>query len=171
VTGLTHPIIFSVVYRFRTDLTFQGLMPYYFQVLYPGRALELNWCVWDNMCVPSEYFDPRLEQPVGTCYSLQAVCENCSSRPITEIGLIHFTECGKPWRCQKPDQNSCCWNFHNAWFKTRSAMEQEWGRSGAGPSTFEMGLFLGYCSSYGSVGYHSLAKTCGSPTPQSGWFS
>ena len=30
-------------------MTIQGLLPYYYEHLHPGRAVELNRCVYNNM--------------------------------------------------------------------------------------------------------------------------
>jgi hypothetical protein len=38
--------------------------------------------------------------PVGECYAQQESCEDCRNRPVTDVGLIHFTNCLKPWTCQ-----------------------------------------------------------------------
>jgi hypothetical protein len=147
-------------------MTFQGLMPYYFHVLHPGRALELNWCVWNNMCSPS--YDTKKNDPnYRECFTQQENCEDCRLRPIEEIGLIHFTFCQKPWLCHsqgtESDEDNLCRSFHHAWFKTRSAMEISWGRSGNGTSDFKYNHFLGYCSAHGKHGYQSIQKPYGRP--------
>jgi hypothetical protein len=150
-------------------MTFQGLMPYYFQILHPGRALELNWCVWNNMCSPTRDKGPKEQDPIGKCFTQQDDCENCRARPIEEIGLIHFTVCQKPWLCQLHEKedvsHTLCRAFHHEWFKARAAMELSWGRSGKGPSAdYHVDHFLGYCKSYGSNGYQKLEKPYGLPT-------
>jgi hypothetical protein len=60
-------------------------MPYYFHVLHPGRALELNWCVWNVN-------NGGVHDRSGECDKRQEICEECRVRPIEDIGLIHFNE-------------------------------------------------------------------------------
>ena len=150
-------------------MTFQGLIPYYYQILQPGRALELNWCVWDNMGSPSR--DKNKHDPIGKCFTLQENCEECRSRPITEIALIHFTVCQKPWLCQLHEkdvlEHRLCHDFHHEWFKARSAMEIAWGRSGTGIGNYHNDHFYGYCTSHGAHGYQSIQKPFGFPIQQS----
>ena len=149
-------------------MTFQGLMPYYFQILYPDRALELNWCRYNNMCSPS--YDTKKNEPtVKICMTQQEHCEDCRLRSIQNISLIHFTVCQKPWLCQlhsgKSDEQKLCSAFHREWFKVRSMMEQSWGRSGVGPAknNYHHDQFYGYCKSYGQHGYIPLQKPYGLP--------
>ena len=150
-------------------MTFQGLIPYYFQVLHPGRAVELNWCVWNNMCSPSrdKGVDEDKDEPVGECLTQQENCEDCRLRPVTDIALTHFTVCQKPWTCQRMAQNiitqRLCRDLHHAWFETRSAMEKSWGRSGSGSGNVDKEHFNGFCTSVGKRGYEAIKKPYGLP--------
>jgi lipopolysaccharide biosynthesis glycosyltransferase len=142
-------------------------MPYYFHVLNPGRAVELNWCVWNNMNSPSYYTkenDPTYRQ----CYTQQEHCEDCRVRPIEEIALIHFTNCEKPWLCLFFDQDDdyrLCRYLHREWFKARSGMEVSWGRSGNGTGNLQYDYFFGYCDV--TQGYQSIQKPYGLPLLES----
>ena len=153
--------------KFWGAMTFQGLMPYYFQVLHPGRAVELNWCVWNNMCSPSRDKGVENDQPVGECFTQQEDCEDCRNRPVTDVALTHFTVCQKPWTCQRMSQDiinhRLCRHLHHAWFETRSAMERSWGRSGSGNGTYDRDHFNGYCSLWGKQGYEAIKKPYGLP--------
>jgi hypothetical protein len=143
--------------RFWGAMTFQGLMPYYYQVLHPGRSVELNWCNWNNMVSPH-----RDEEKRGSkCLTQQEDCEDCRVRSVKDVSLTHFTVCQKPWTCQSSWDNRLCREFHHEWFKARSDMEKSWGRSGEGPGSFNKDHFLGYCSSYGTKGYQLLSKPYG----------
>jgi hypothetical protein len=148
--------------KFWGAMTFQGIMPYYYQVLHPGRALELNWCVYDNMCSPSRDKGVDNDEPIGNCYTGQPDCEDCRNRPVEEVVLTHFTVCIKPWTCQlhAPDkiENRLCRKFHHAWFEARSEMEQSWGRKGWGPGNFDRDHFFGFCTSFGQKGYQWIGK-------------
>jgi hypothetical protein len=140
-------------------------MPYYFHVLHPGRAVELNWCAWNNMCSPS--FDTDENGPIyRQCFTKQEHCENCRLRPIEDVNLIHFTVCEKPWLClvfEADDEYRLCRDFHREWFKARSAMEVSWGRSGNGTSDFHFDKFFGYCHTHNEDGYQSIQKPYGLP--------
>ena len=154
--------------KFWGAMTFQGLIPYYFQVLHPNRAVELNWCVWNNMCSPSrdKGVDSQ-DQPAGDCFTQQENCEDCRNRPVTDVALTHFTVCQKPWLCHGHDQNKIasrlCRDLHHAWFEMRSSMEISWGRSGWGTGLWNRDHFRGYCSSYGKAGYQAIEKPYGLP--------
>jgi hypothetical protein len=132
-------------------------MTYYFQILHPGRALALNWCVWNS--VAHEVLD---KYNGYKCHSQQDPCENCLARPFEEIGMIHFTEaCKKPWTCytvgsEYANNTALCQAFHHRWFKTRSALEQSWGRSGNGTGGHRTDFFFGYCASGGFPGYQKI---------------
>jgi hypothetical protein len=134
-------------------------MPYYFQVLYPGRSLELNYCVWNNNNFPPLQVTP--ENPSGECASNQEDCEDCRLRPIEEIGLLHFTLCLKPWFCyvhlsEDTLHNEKCLVLHREWFQSRSSMEKSWGRSGRGKGRFHADTFLGFCTHMGLDGYQQI---------------
>jgi hypothetical protein len=152
-------------------MTFQGLMPYYFQVLYPGRALELNHCVWNN-----NNFSPR-PGSLDNCDPYQEHCEDCRVRPIETIGLVHYTLCYKPWFCYVHDGsdsrfNQQCQLLVHEWFKTRSEMERSWGRTGRGKRRFQMETFLGYCSRLGIKGYQPIEEPFGKPLIENdSWFA
>jgi hypothetical protein len=129
-------------------------MPYYFHILHPGRALELNWCVWN---VNNEIF----QDTSGECYSQQENCEDCRLRPIEDIGLIHLTTCQKPWRCYFHDSedkifDQRCNDFQQRWFRSRSAVEISLGRSGNDTGDYHYDQFFGYCDSFGLYGYKKM---------------
>jgi hypothetical protein len=117
--------------NFYGSLTFQGLMPYYFQILNPGRALALNWCVWNVI-------NDFIKDGSGECYTREEICEECRVRPIEDIGLIHFNE------------------LQQIWFLTRSNMEIPLGRSGNGTGDYHSNQFFGYCHSSGNEGYRNM---------------
>jgi hypothetical protein len=135
---------------FHSGETFQGLMPYYFQVLNPNRSLALNYCKWND-----NNFGPKEE-----CNQNEENCEDCRVRPIEAIGLIHFTACYKPWWCwfhgnDDLFSNQCRLLIHE-WYKARSEMETTWGRSGTGKGAFEKDIFLGFCNQFGQDGYQLI---------------
>lgn len=144
-----------------TDTTFQGLVSYYFQIIHPGRAQELNYCVWDNVNIPPLQSTP--ESPNGKCRTLQETCEDCRLRPIEKMGMIHFTACYKPWFCYVHHgddslHNNQCFILQHEWFKARSALEISWGRKGKGTGDFQPDLFLGFCNGWGYDGYRRMER-------------
>ena len=152
----------GVTGKYWGSMTVQGLLPYYFQILHPGHAVELNWCRHDNMNAP-----PREN---GVCYNQQPECEDCRTRRIDEVYSVHFTNCQKPFTCHllnvvhpKPEKR-LCQEMHLAWFQFRSEMERSWGRLGKGNGTgvYETN-FRGYCHRYGEIGYEPIRQPYGSP--------
>jgi hypothetical protein len=143
--------------------TYQGLLPYYFQVLHPGHAVELNWCRHNNMNArPLDTVDKDV------CATNQTECEDCRKRTVDEVYSVHFTNCLKPWNCLQHGTNNqlqqLCRGMHNAWYAFRSQMERSWGRSGRGNGTgnFET-KFYGYCHEYNEFGYEPIQQPYGSP--------
>ena len=148
--------------KFWGGQTFQGLMPYYFQVLHPGRAVELNWCTFNNMASPSRDGGVVDDKPHGTCFTNQETCEDCRSRPIDQVVSTHFTVCQKPWNCMRLQkdilQMRLCRQFHHAWFQARSELEQSWGRSGWGEYSVEREHFFGFCKKNGLQGFTLIVQ-------------
>jgi len=136
-------------------------MPYYYLILHPGHAVELNRCVHDNMCSNPKETDIRKGETEPLCYTGERECEDCRERPVEDIYSAHFTVCQKPWKCIRPALSKgprrLCRSLHNAWFGLRSEMERAWGRSGFGNSTWRDGAnFFGYCHKAGTAGYEPI---------------
>lgn len=150
---------------FHGSMTFQGLVPYYYDVLYPGQAVELNRCIYNQMCD-----NPRTGKTVndvvsGNCRIGTAQCEDCRSRPLEDVVTTHFTLCQKPWWClphtQDVIQHRLCKKLTREWYKIRSEMEASWGRSGRGSGDFKTDTFFGYCSKSGHSGYLQIERPYG----------
>ena len=82
---------------FYGSMTFQGIIPYYYDYLHPGTAVELNRCVYNQMCD-----NPRDKRTVndivaGDCRTGETECEDCRSRPLEDVITAHFTLCQKPY--------------------------------------------------------------------------
>jgi len=155
----------GLVGPFYGSMTFQGIMPYYYDVLHPGEALELNRCVVNQMCD-----NPRDQKTVneivhGNCRTGEESCEDCRSRPLEDVITAHFTVCQKPWLCFPHDQDSIqhrlCRKLHHEWYRIRSEMEQSWKRSGQGTGTWQQEQFFGYCTQMGKQGYQSIETPFG----------
>jgi hypothetical protein len=152
---------------FYGSMTFQGIIPYYYDYLHPGTALELNRCVYNQMCD-----NPRDQRTVdnivhGNCRTGQPNenCEDCRERPLEDVFTSHFTLCQKPWGCLPQDhdriQERLCRKLHQQWYRIRSDLEKSWGRSGMGPGTFQVDQFFGYCKNAGKDEYVPIEQPFG----------
>jgi hypothetical protein len=160
----------GLVGPFHGSMTFQGLIPYYYNVLHPGHAIELNRCIYNQMCD-----NPRTGKTIndvvsGTCRVGTTECEDCRSRPIQDVVTTHFTLCQKPWWClphtEGKIQHRLCRKLTHEWYKVRSELEESWGRSGQGPGTFDTDQFYGYCKGIGKDGYIPIEMPYGGPVEQ-----
>ena len=152
---------------FHGSMTFQGIVPYYYNVLHPGQGVELNRCVYNQMCD-----NPRTGRTVndvvsGQCRTNTEECEDCRERNIEDVVTTHFTLCQKPWWCLPHSQNAIqhrlCRKLTQEWYKIRSELEQSWHRSGQGTGEFEKDIFFGYCKKNGKDGYIPIAQPYGGP--------
>lgn len=85
----------GLVGPFYGAMTFQGIMPYYYDVLHPGESIELNRCVVNQMCD-----NPRDGKTIdnivhGNCRTGEEDCEDCRNRPLEDIITTHYTLCQK----------------------------------------------------------------------------
>jgi hypothetical protein len=157
-------------------MTFQGIIPYFYDHLHPGTGVELNPCVYNNMA-----FNPR-DKPTkndivnGNCRDgynrpdMNDKCEDCRSRPIEDVYTTHFTLCQKPWECHPQDQDRIqerlCRKFHGEWFRVREDLETNMWNRGTVVDTmdgdemakvrggkFQPEQFRGYCKGHGAKSY------------------
>jgi hypothetical protein len=147
---------------FHGSMTFQGIVPYYYDVLHPKQSVELNRCVYNQMC-DNPRDKPTVRDIVnGECMTGQDECEDCRSRPLEDVVTTHFTLCQKPWLCLPQDQNiiqqRLCRKLHHEWFRIRSLMEISWGRAGWGSSQWKRDHFYGFCTNEGPSGYQQIIK-------------
>jgi hypothetical protein len=84
---------------------------------------------------------------------------------MNDIMTAHFTLCQKPWTCNPHAENMIqhrlCRIMHHQWFHIRSDLEQMWGRTGYGSSTWDAEHFFGYCSHSGDQGYIPMTQPYG----------
>ena len=73
--------------------------------------------------------DPMGKLQDGTgrdkCRTLQEECQDCRLVNVTEIYSAHFTLCGKPWWCNKPDIDLCA-ELRIEWYRRRYELEEDW---------------------------------------------
>lgn len=156
-------------------MTFQGIIPYFYDHLHPGTGVELNRCVYNNMADNPRDEPTRNDIVSGRCrdgYNRQDkhdICEDCRSHPIDNVVTTHFTLCQKPWECLPQDadriQERLCRKFHREWYRVREDLETSiWGREPiqltntediikARGGAFEIEHFRGYCNGHGKNGY------------------
>jgi hypothetical protein len=115
------------------SMTFQGIIPYFYDHLHPGTGVELDPCVYNNMAHNPRDKPTKNDIVSGNCRNgynrpeMNDECEDCRSRPIEEIFTTHFTLCQKPWECHPQDgdriQERLCRKFHGEWFRVREDLE------------------------------------------------
>ena len=143
---------------FYGSMTFQGIMPYYYNVLKGGtQSMELNRCIYNQMADNPRTGKTIQDKVSGTCRTNTDTCEDCRERPISDVVTTHYTLCQKPWWCvpHAADnlQHRLCRQLTHVWYQVRSELEQSWGRSGRGPGEYDVDQFYGYCSKPGKEGY------------------
>jgi hypothetical protein len=153
---------------FYGSMTFQGIIPYYYNVLHPQQSLELNRCYYNTMAD-----NPRTEKTVvdvvhGACRTGQTDCLDCRTVPVTQVVTAHFTLCQKPWSCLGHSSGTLphrlCRQLTHEWYRVRSELEQSWQRGkGLGDGDYDRGQFYGFCTRSGAAGYIPIGKPYGQP--------
>lgn len=85
------------------SMAMQGLMAYYYDMVRPNTAVELNQCRYNHMGMNVLYeyapnFSPRRKK-TGSCRNNRGTCEDCRKTNLTDIYNVHYTQCRKPWNC------------------------------------------------------------------------
>lgn len=85
-------------------MAMQGLMAYYYDIVRPNTAVELNQCRFNHMGMDVRYRHPpnfysRKKKKVGRCRTNRDECEDCMTTNVNLIYNVHFTQCRKPWNC------------------------------------------------------------------------
>ena len=143
---------------FYGSMTFQGIIPYYYNVVHPNHGLELNRCYYNTMAD-----NPRTEKTVnyvvqGPCRTGQPEdqCQDCRTVPLSQIYSVHYTICQKPWSClshnEEMIQHRLCRSVTHEWYK----MRYEYQNSVRGDGTYDFDQFYGYCHQSGSKGYRPI---------------
>ena len=161
-------------YQFYGAMTFQGIIPYFYDIIQPNTSLELNRCLYNAMAD-----NPRDKRTVnnvvnGNCRDGRKDCEDCRERDVGELRTAHFTLCQKPWECLSHGhellQHRLCRRLFGEWYKVRADLELSWqGRSliaeemknneninqavVVGSGSFDKYHFRGFCDGSGKKGY------------------
>ena len=101
--------------------TIQGIIPYYYNILHPGKALELNRCQYNCMV------DNPYHKGTTRCLDRQPTCQDCRLADMQKVSSAHFTICQKPWTCtfhSNPNNKVLCEQFHRRWFDLRDEFER-----------------------------------------------
>lgn len=85
-------------------MAMQGLMAYYYDIVKPNTAVELNQCRFNHMGMDVRYRHPpnfykRKVKKVGKCRDNRKECEDCMITNVSLISSVHYTQCRKPWNC------------------------------------------------------------------------
>jgi hypothetical protein len=152
---------------FYGSMTFQGIIPYFYDVLHPGQAVELNRCVYNHMSDNPRDQKTVNDIPHGRCMTGEEDCEDCRSRPLEDVVTAHFTLCQKPWLCLPQSNNiiqqRLCRKLHHQWHRIRSDLEKSWGRTELGSGSYDADHFYGHCNKLGQSGYIFIQEPFGIP--------
>lgn len=136
----------------------QGLLPYFYDHLHPNTAVELNRCVYNTM-VDNPYL--KVDGVDTKCKIPNSVnCEDCRLKTKSQVKLVHFTICQKPWGCdfiRNVKTRDLCNPLHHEWFRIRRDLELGWGKEYDGKYKPEQ--FFGFCNRGGSGGYISIKQS------------
>mmetsp|Transcript_464 Transcript_464/g.693 ORF Transcript_464/g.693 Transcript_464/m.693 type:complete len:495 (+) Transcript_464:306-1790(+) len=160
---------------FYGSMTFQGIIPYFYDHLHPGTGVELDPCAYNNMAHNPRDKPTKNDIVSGNCRNgynrpeFNDECEDCRSRPIEEVFTTHFTLCQKPWECHAQDgdriQERLCRKFHGEWYRVREDLETNMWKRGVVDlantdetakvrgGEFQPQQFRGYCKRPGAGGY------------------
>jgi len=142
--------------KFWGGQTIQGILPYYYYKLHPGRGFEVNRCVY-NCMVDNPYRPYKSETAKKICLNGEETCDDCRAQNAKDVKSAHFTICQKPWTCtlhNNPRNKDLCMELHAQWFQLRYEYEAALGINqayAAQPTRFKASL--GYCKGYGDNKY------------------
>jgi len=84
-------------------MAMQGLMAYFYDMIRPNTAVELNQCRFNHMGMDVRYrHHPNFrmnKKTYGKCRNNGDYCEDCMVTEIQQIYNVHYTQCRKPWNC------------------------------------------------------------------------
>jgi hypothetical protein len=152
--------------------TYQGVVPYYYDILHPGTAVELDGCIYNHMGVSVHYdrggFNverPKLKEYkkfLGQCRNGKGMnCNDCRKTEPSDIMSNHFTICGKPWKCdpaaQMPPAHvnfTLCNAMQKEWTRIRFDLEETLDTPTANRNgSFATDIYQGVCMNDGSENY------------------
>jgi len=146
----------------------QGLLAYYYDVVNPGRHVELHPCRYNHQ--GTHFLAKKQQCKMGPLRDDQD-CPDCRHTSWSDVSSIHYTSCRKPWNCvaegipggrtkgakfgnaldtHSVDTDHCLqaakiWHAHRADLEARISQRaakyeiQNWG-------SFQHTYFLGHCA-------------------------
>jgi hypothetical protein len=106
----------------------QGLVPYFYDILHPQTAVELNPCVYNNMA-QSLHGHPNNPQDRDKCRTSEETCRDCFQQDPTTVKTFHFTVCPKPWLCRTPslstDAGPMCQYMTRQWYQRKREVDSD----------------------------------------------
>lgn len=131
--------------------TIQGIVPYFYHVVHPGDALELNRCEYNCMV------DNPYHKNTFVCLDGKPTCQDCRIQNPDLVYTAHFTICQKPWTCTEhtnPRNKVLCEIFHDKWFALRDELERDRGLDlSYREKHTRYKNSLGMCRRFGDSGY------------------
>ncbi|KAL7579878.1 hypothetical protein ACA910_004888 [Epithemia clementina (nom. ined.)] len=102
---------------FQGAMAYQGVLAYFYDVVYPGHSVELDVCRWNQVVGDVIWRGPqRRNEFYGQCRDYPAPgvsfadntpengrCQDCRNLPVEDTITAHYTACKKPWECRTPD--------------------------------------------------------------------
>jgi hypothetical protein len=96
-------------------MAYQGALAYFYDQIYPGHAVELDVCRWNQVVADVIWRGPDHMEHHGQCRQYPPVgvlprnntpekglCQDCRILPVEETYTVHYTACKKPWECLLP---------------------------------------------------------------------
>ena len=159
-----------------------GIVPYYYDVIRPNTAVELDGCIYNHMGINVYYEEGgiltkgklqaklkrkfNLTYEYGDCrngWGKPPNCTDCRATPLQEIKTVHFTSCGKPWRCaikgtlgRKQLNFTLCHGLQTKWTDIRLDLESKLHQghtTDRNNGTFATDIYQGICHGIGSENY------------------
>lgn len=99
---------------FQGAMAYQGVISFFYDQIYPGHAVELDVCRWNQVTADVIWRGPDSPEMMGQCrqYPVNGnftsntpelgQCEDCRVVPVEETRTVHYTACNKPWDCRLP---------------------------------------------------------------------
>ncbi|GAX14845.1 hypothetical protein FisN_29Lh053 [Fistulifera solaris] len=100
---------------FQGAMAYQGVLAYFYDQIYPGHAVELDVCRWNQVVADVIWRGPdhmeyhgqcRQYPPAGVLHEnntpAKGLCQDCRTLPVEETYTVHYTACKKPWECLLP---------------------------------------------------------------------
>ena len=169
-------------------MAMQGLMAYYWDVIRPNTAVELNQCRYNWMGMDVLYRAPpnfvRNHHRYGLCRNDLDYCEDCTNTSSSLIKSVHYTQCRKPWNCigrggkGREDKGSIditsgsfekCIEMVRMWHSYRTDLEtklyaitKDESIRLAATSDYKRDVFQGHCLGEGGENYLQINATASS---------